>query len=137
MHRTILLAPLALALASCNGEQPTVCMLPASSPSPSATSSLPVIFPSVLVSVQDSVTGVDLAPASSGAFVVGTYADSLRHGGPGAELAAYGPSGRYTLVVQHAGYAIWGTDQVRVTGGDCSVETQRITAKLQRLPGGS
>lgn len=134
MHRTILLAPLALALAACNGEQPTACMLPASSPS--ASSSLPVIFPAVLVSVQDSVTGIDLAPASSGAFVVGTYADSLRHDG-GAALAAYGPAGRYTLVVQHAGYAIWGTDRVRVTGGDCSLDTEQITAKLQRLPGGS
>jgi hypothetical protein len=131
MHRAILLAPLALALAACDGDSPLVCALPAAS-----LSSSPVFSAAVLVSVQDSLTGADLSAASSGAYVVGTYADSLYHGWD-AELAAFGPAGRYTLVVQHAGYATWGTDRVRVPEGGCEAQTQRITAKLQRLQEGS
>lgn len=132
------LLALALALAACDDEPPTACFLPNASAgdlSSAGGSTLSIAaLPAVLVAVQDSVTGEDLAPGARGAFVVGTYADSLRHGWDGP-LVAWGPAGRYSLVVQRAGYAIWGTNDVRVVAGDCGPRTETITARLQPAPG--
>ena len=132
-------ALLALALAACDGDEPpTYCVLPNVSVGTPASGPLELSIapqPAVVVLVQDSVTGADLVPGATGAFVVGNFADSLRHqfNGP---LVAWGPAGRYSLVVQHPGYATWGTDQVRVTAETCGPHTETVTARLQRLGGG-
>jgi hypothetical protein len=131
---------LALALAACGGETLTVCNLPSASLAATAAGSantLPIApSPALSVTVVDSVTGQDLSAGATGAFVAGgsaTYADSLRHEFGGG-LTAYGPAGRYAVVVQHPGYAAWGMDDVRVRATECSVQTRQLTARLR--PGG-
>jgi hypothetical protein len=87
---------------------------------------------SVLVTVVDSATGNNIAATATGAFVTGTVADSLRHDFP-TLLAAYGPAGRYSLVVQHPGYASWGTTRVQVGTDECGIEPATVTARLRRV----
>lgn len=125
--RRLLAAPLlALALAGC-GEDPVVsCDIP-----DAGSSQLTATPFSVLVTVVDSVTGNNIAANATGAFVTGTYADSLRHDFP-TLLAAYGPPGRYSLVVQHFGYVSWGVRDVQVRMGECGLEPATVTARLQR-----
>jgi hypothetical protein len=133
-----LTAPLlALALSACDGETLVQCDVPASaslaarSPAgaPRALSQVPPV--AVWVTVVDSATGVDLSAGASGTYVRGEIADSLRHDFTGL-LTAYGPSGRYSLVVQHPGYAPWGSDEVRVPADQCGPEKQEVTARLRR-----
>lgn len=140
MIRPLFLVPLAaLALAACDGETLVQC-----DPPPSVLASLQpsggpnrlsmIAAPAVWVSVVDSATGADLTAGASGTFVTGTFADSLRHDYP-TLLTAYGPEGRYGVVVHHPGYAAWGTDDVRVEMDQCGLETAQVEARLQRSAG--
>jgi hypothetical protein len=140
MRLTATLPLLALALAACGGETllrctPPPSVLASAAPAPGGPSELSLPAPiAVWVTVVDSATGQDLSAGATGAFVTrsnGTFADSLRHDFMG-RLTAYGPAGRYTLVVQHPGYGVWGTDDVRVRQDECGLETQELTARLRR-----
>lgn len=136
MRRLTFLPLLALPLAACQGESPVICALPSISAAESGPAKTSIAAPpAVVVTVQDSASGANLSPGATGAFVVGTYADSLRHGFDGG-LEAWGPAGRYALVVQYPGYAIWGVDGVQVPDDGCGPRTVGITARLQR-PGGT
>lgn len=88
----------------------------------------------LLVEVVDDVTGQDLSAGASGSFVSGTRADSLQHT-DGPVLIGYGSAGRYSVVVQHPGYAPWGADDVHVAAGECGPDTEEITARLRRVAG--
>jgi hypothetical protein len=135
MFRPRFLLPLlALALGACDGETLVQCTL-ASATLRGSSDRLPIAPQhAVRVTVVDSVSGTNLAAGASGAFVTGTYADSLRHDYP-TLLTAYGPAGRYGVVVQHPGYAAWGMDDVRVELEECGVETAEVTARMQRPEG--
>ena len=132
-----LTAPLlALALSACEGETLVQCDVPtlslaartpAGGPRP-LSQAAPV---AVWVTVEDSATGQDLSAGARGTYVRGELADSLRHDLAG-RLTAYGPAGRYSLVVQHPGYAPWGSDEVRVAADQCGPDTQEVTARLRR-----
>jgi len=136
MRRLTLLPLVALSLAACDEEDsPIICALPSVSTTGSGPARTSIAAPpAVLVAVQDSSSGTNLTPGAAGAFVVGTFADSLRHGFDG-RLEAWGPAGRYALVVQYPGYATWGMDDVQVPDGGCGPQTVTLTARLQRLGG--
>ena len=91
----------------------------------------------VSVSVRDSTTG---AFAASGAKLVvrdGAYADSVSlPATPGAtDAMSLGGAGErpgvYSLTVTKPGYRDWVKTGVRVTKGDCHVNTVALTALLQ------
>lgn len=138
MTRPLFLAPLAaLALAAC--DEPIIeCAPPPdvlASLQPAGPTRLSEAAPvAVWVSVVDSVTGADLAAGASGTFVTGTFADSLRHHYP-TLLTAYGPAGRYSVMVQHPGYAPWGRDDVRVESDECGLQAAEVVARLRRPEG--
>ncbi len=99
--------------------------------------SIPV--PAVRVVVNDSASG---APAASGARLVvrdGTYADSTAFpaGHPEVDsMPLYGAENRpgiYEVTVRKAGYRDWLRSGVKVTQGQCYVNTARLTALLQPL----
>jgi hypothetical protein len=136
------LAASLLALAACEGEPtPVICdpmlrdaraSLGIGAPGPRRTTFAPPT--AMTVTVLDSLTGRNLSAGARGTWVSGTQADSLYYDG-GDRLTAYGPAGRYALVVQHAGYAAWGTDDVRVSAGECGPRTVQLTARLRPLGG--
>lgn len=96
---------------------------------------LSVAPPAVWVTVVDSATGHNLSDGATGSYVSGAVADSLRHHVP-TTLVAYGPAGRYSVVVQHPGYATWGRDDLRVSTGECGeLDAAQVTARLRRLGG--
>ncbi|HEX6913152.1 MAG TPA: hypothetical protein VF142_22265 [Longimicrobium sp.] len=130
MRRLSILVPLLAAAAACDGDNGVSCPPVQAALGTSPTSS--VVRPAVEVTVVDSASGNSLVPAARGAFAAGEVADSLRHAG--ATLAAYGPAGRYTVVVQVGGYLLWARDNVQVRAGDCAFETVQLTARMQRAP---
>ena len=140
MRLTPVLPLLALALAACEDsvvacDQPGNLRASAQLAPGTGPRRLSEVAPvAVRVTVVDSVTGTNLSAGATGSYVIGTLADSLRHDF-NSLLVAYGPSGRYTLVVQHAGYAAWGRDDVHVAADQCGLETLELTARMQRLPG--
>lgn len=140
MRRLLHAVPLlAATLAACDGDgsddgcPPLPDLLPTGA-SAGRELRLPAPY-SVAVEVVDSINGENLAAAATGAWVTGNTADSLRHSVPGM-LTAYGPAGRYTLVVHHPGYALWGVDEVVVREAECGfLEEAHVRARLQRAPG--
>jgi hypothetical protein len=133
MRRLLLLPLLALAAGACDHGDPVACT-PA--PNELRASAAPVRLDlpgpaAVWVMVVDSVTGENLTAGASGFFVTGSMADSLRHFHDD-RLTAAGPAGRYSVIVEHAGYSAWGVDDVRVRAGECALQTEVVTARLQR-----
>ncbi len=126
MRRTLLVIPF-LAAAACDGANPAnPCAL-----AQQGSTALPLVAaPAVRVAVVDSVTGLNRAPAARGAFVRDNVADTLHREGT-EHLVAGGPAGRYTVVIQVGGYALWARDGVEVRGSDCGVQTVELTARLQ------
>lgn len=88
--------------------------------------------PSLLVEVVDAASGTSLNAGASGWWISGDYRGRLERNviEPSQELAAFGPSGRYSLIVQHAGYAVWGRDDLRVRRGECGPHTLRVRVEL-------
>jgi hypothetical protein len=130
-RRPLFVLPLLAAVAACDGEDPAApCPLALSS---GASPTSLVAQPSVRITVVDSVSGNSLAGPARGAFVRGSMADSLRH--EGGTLVAYGPAGRYTVVVQVGAYQLWTRSDVQVGMGECVLETAELTARMQRAPG--
>jgi len=90
---------------------------------------------SFAVTVVDSTSG---APIRSGATVgvaEGPFADTLLAPGPGASAysgGVYERPGTYTVAVSHPDYRPWRRSGVEVTRDECHVQTQQLTARLQR-----
>ena len=93
-----------------------------------------VVVPALEVTVVDAASGADLTRTARGVWVSGSYADDLFGSDIGGPLYAYGPAGRYSVIVQHAGYEAWGRDDIRVLPGECGPRTVRITARLEDSP---
>lgn len=92
-----------------------------------------VVVPSLEVEVVDAATGANLAGDAEGWWVTGDQAGPLMDlHVPSRFLTAYGPAGRYGVIVQHAGYAPWGRDDVRVERGECGPKTVSLRAELVR-----
>jgi hypothetical protein len=137
MRRLLPVLPLlAIALAACDGDDavdgcpPVPDLLPTGASTPREVR-LPAPY-AVAVEVVDSLSGENLAAGATGAWVTGSTADSLRHDLPQL-LTAYGPAGRYSLIVQYPGYYLWGVNDVVVRETECGfLEEARVTARLQR-----
>lgn len=123
MKRTVgaLLLPM-LSLAACQ-DTPAICPLP-------MDVGVFVVVPSLQVAVVDSATGQSLVPGAQGRWIVGTQTDSLRYWND--RLAAFGPTGRYSVAVAAPGYRPWARSDIRVRAGDCGPEMEEVTARLQR-----
>lgn len=91
--------------------------------------------PAVIVRVTDGPSQQRVEQLAQGTWSTGTFADSLRHVGSGADryLGAFGPAGTYTVRVQRPGSALWERTGVVVANGACGPATQELTATL--LPG--
>jgi hypothetical protein len=90
--------------------------------------------PAVRVVVVDSATSVDLGRSATGWWVSGERSGVLEKNFLQAEidLLAYGPAGRYSIIVQEPGYQTWGRSDVRVREGECGPETVVLRAELVR-----
>jgi hypothetical protein len=90
---------------------------------------------SFAVTVTDSTSG---GPIRSGATVRvtdGSFADTLLAPGAGASAysgGVYERPGTYTVAVSHPDYRPWQRSGVEVTRDECHVQTQQLTARLQR-----
>lgn len=113
--------PLLALLAACDADVSRVC--PAE------------VRPALQVAVVDGETGANLAAGADGWWVSGTFTGPLEDHDPttpAITLFAYGPAGRYSVIVQHPGYRPWGRDDIRVNRGECSVETVQLRVEMQR-----
>lgn len=90
-----------------------------------------VVVPSLEVTVLDDETGTDLTRTARGWWISDAYSDELFGSDIGGPLFAYGPPGRYSVIVQHEGYATWGRDDIRVLPGECGPRTVRLTVRLE------
>jgi hypothetical protein len=97
------------------------------------------VVPGVVVEIRDAADDTPLAAGARGAVHDGAFTDSLRpHSGVGDQMvsraAADERAGRYTVRLEHAGYADWVADGIRVEEDDCHVRTAELIARLERLP---
>jgi len=99
-----------------------------------------ILISGLSVQVRDSVTG---ALAASGAKLVarsGTYADSMSYPAGHPEMDAWTlvgageHAGLFSVTVTKSGYRDWTKSDVRVTAGECHVNTVGLIALLQPLP---
>ena len=90
------------------------------------------VVPAVRVVVVDGATDVDLGRSATGYWVSGERRGLLEKNFLEAEidLMAFGPAGRYSVIVQHPGYATWGRDDIRVRAGNCGPQTVTVLAEL-------
>ncbi|HLM66947.1 MAG TPA: hypothetical protein VK358_05425 [Longimicrobium sp.] len=92
-----------------------------------------VVVPSLQVEVVDAGTGASLVPGATGSWATGSESGTLGNVEFSSQyLTAFGPAGRYRVTVQHAGYAVWSRDGVRVNRGTCGPQTVRLRAVLVR-----
>lgn len=114
--------PLLLCLAGCSASAPTDVVCTA------------VALPGVSVEVRDADTQAGLAAIARGAVTEGLFVDSLRAIGSSTTMqAAYERPGTYTVDVRATGYQPFTTVGVKVTKGECHVNTQTITVNLQKV----
>ena len=92
------------------------------------------VVPALRVTVVDDETGADLSLTARGWWIHEEYADDLIGSVTGGPLHAFGPPGRYAVIVEHEGYQSWGRDNIRVTAGACGPRTLDITARLEPSP---
>jgi hypothetical protein len=121
MMRMVLLFALLALLGACDPDVARVC--PAE------------VRPALQVAVVDAATGANLAAGAVGWWVTGSFAGALDDTDPTSPdnaLTAYGPAGRYSLIVQHPGYRPWGRDDIRVNRGECSVRTVQLRVEMHR-----
>lgn len=95
------------------------------------------VYPGIVVSVIDSVTGEPAAAGATGMVVDGSYSELMsahRIDGNGKILslaAATGREGTYSVTIEKPGYETWFLDGIQVSEGLCSVETVELNARLQ------
>lgn len=99
---------------------PTVCTLEAR--------------PSFAVTVEDSVSGADLAPEATVWVREGAFVDTLLPAPGGVYSGAHERPGTYEVVAEHPDYLDWHRTGVRVREGECHVITREITARLAPRP---
>lgn len=95
--------------------------------------------PAIIVEIREAGTGAPLAAGARGAVRDGGYVDSLRPAestsGDTATMysrqAAGERAGTYAVEVRRTGYQTWTANGVRVTKGECHVNTRRLIAALQ------
>ena len=87
--------------------------------------------PGLSVTVRDSITSAAILDARVIARM-GTTADTAEGPFDGTYSLAYEKAGTYDVVVEHTSYRPWSRTNVRVTRGECHVETVSVTALLQR-----
>ena len=95
----------------------------------------PFIPPSVVVTVQDSVTGANVAPGASVVTRSGAYVDSVvvQPGAAGTSVGE-GRTGIFAVTVHQSGYLSWTKTGVKVEGAECGARTVHLTARLQPAP---
>lgn len=92
-----------------------------------------VAVPSIELQVVDAATGANLVPGMAAGWVSGQTAGPFVGSDPlGTEVVAYGPPGRYSVIVQHPGYVAWGRDDIRVAPGTCGPRTVSLRAAMVR-----
>jgi hypothetical protein len=90
---------------------------------------------SFAVTVVDSTSGAAIRSGATVRVSDGSFADTLVAPGPGANAysgGVYERPGTYTVAVSHPSYRTWQRSGVRVTRDECHVQTQQLTARLQR-----
>lgn len=91
------------------------------------------IQPGIVVTVVDSVTGAFIADSASGNIYSPAFADTLSVGYPGQTLeGAWERTGNFRVTVSRPGYNDWIQAGIVVTKDVCHVQTQRITARMQK-----
>lgn len=95
------------------------------------------IPPSLVIQVVDAATDQVLNAGATGTWVSGRFAGTLERQPdfPEQDFIVYGPAGRYSVVVQHAGYQPWGRDDIRVAAGECGAETEQVLVEMTRTGG--
>ena len=94
----------------------------------------------IVVEIRDGQTATPVADSATGAVVEMTFMDSLLPAGTDSlgrllsRAAAFERAGIYTVFVTRHGYTNWSQGGVRVTRGECHVNTVRLTAGLQPAP---
>ncbi len=133
-RRTLLPLLAAAVAAGCSGEDD---LLPECNP----TASLSVAaVPALTVEVTDSVSGAARADGATGYAVTGALSVRLQHAAQDVAglptLYAYGPAGRYTVLVTRPGYEPWAASGVRVETDGCVPRTVSLRARLRPLAAG-
>lgn len=109
---------LVAALAACDSPSGPVCTLEARA--------------GIAVTVRNAASGDSiqgaLAIAQDGAFV-----DSARSSVAGLAALAWERPGAYDVSVTKEGFSSWSRSSVRVTRGECHVNTVRLTAQLDSI----
>lgn len=93
------------------------------------------VEPSILVAVEDAVTGANLNGGARGAIRRGAFLDSLRvyswNNDEVTSLAAgQEDAGTFQVTVEHDGYVPWVRNGVEVEEGVCHVRTVSLVAEL-------
>jgi len=97
------------------------------------------VAPGLSVAVQDSASGAMIASgtqliARDGAYVESSSVPANHPELDSSTLQAAGErGGTYSVTVQKPGYRDWTRSNVRVTKGECHVNTVSLTALLQRI----
>jgi hypothetical protein len=91
--------------------------------------------PSILVAVEDAVTGANITGGARGAIRRGAFLDSLRvYSWRDDEVTALAAgeedAGTFQVTVEHDGYVPWVRNGVEVEEGVCHVRTVSLVAEL-------
>ena len=93
-----------------------------------------ISIPGIRVTLVDETTGSPLQGDVTVVATEGSYIDSIqpavRPGEPRIAFLAFDRPGTYHVEAQAPGYVNWVATTVRVTMGDCHVETVDLTAEL-------
>jgi len=88
--------------------------------------------PSVIVTVEDSVTGANLTPGATVGISGGGYSASVVGEAPATAVnLGEGRTGTFTVTAAQAGYLVWTKTGVEVEEGRCGANTVKLTARLQ------
>ena len=88
------------------------------------------------VTVVDSITGANLAPAATVRVTEGSCSDTLTAfpaaAGNAVYSGVYERAGVYEITVTHPAYVTWRRSNVRVSEGRCHVDPQVFTVRLRK-----
>jgi hypothetical protein len=91
-----------------------------------------IVPPSVMVTVQDSVTGANVTPGATVELRSGTFVTSVvALEGWGSVPVGGNRTGTFTLTVSQTGYQTWTKTGVEVEEGPCGARTVQLTARLK------